>query len=108
MASDYTSLLAKVKISLRRTDTTYDPEILDLIKACLKDLKTVGVKTDDLDDPLIVRAVCTYSRANFGTPPNYGELKTSYDDQKAQMMVASAYTNYDAYGIKSYLDRREG
>ena len=36
----------------------------------------------------------TYAAARFGNPPNYVQLKDSYDEQKAQLMHATGYTNY--------------
>ena len=45
-----------------------------------------------LSNPLIKRAILTYVRMNFGTPPDYDRLKASYDEQKAQMQTATGYT----------------
>ena len=45
-------------------------------------------------DPLIVRAVTTFCRVNFGQPDDYDKLKYSYDEQKAQLQVATGYTNW--------------
>lgn len=93
-------LLANVKLAVRRTTTNaFDTDLTNLINACLADLGVVGVDASDQNDPLIIRAVCTYCRANFGTPPDYAALKASYDEQKAQLMMASKYTNYADYGI---------
>ena len=90
-------LLAKVKIAVRRTDTTaFDSELNDLIDACLVDLGIAGVDSTDLTDPLIIRAVCTYEH-----------LKQSYDEQKATLQMSSRYTNYASYGITSALDAVE-
>lgn len=103
-------LLARVKVAVRRTDTTaYDTELSDLISACLKDLSIVGIDSSDLTDALIIRAVCTFCRFNFGSieSDEYEHLKASYDEQKAQLQMASAYTNYDLYGITSFEDELE-
>ena len=51
--------------------------------------------TRPLDDPLITRAIFTYVRVHFGTPPDYERLKESYNAQKVQLMHAADYTNYD-------------
>ena len=48
----------------------------------------------DQTDPLIIRAVCTYCRMNLGNPENYDRLKASYDEQKAQLGMATGYTNW--------------
>lgn len=99
------ALLAKVKIAVRRTATNaFDTELAGLIAACLADLGIAGIDTSNYEDPLITRAVCTYCRANFGSPPNYAELKESYDEQKAQLQMSNEYTNYADYGLKSALD----
>lgn len=89
-------LLAKVKLTLRITESTFDSEIADLINACLSDLGVAGVSTDMLadvyTDPLIIMAVKTYCRAHFGEPDEYERLKASYDEQKAQLSMYSGYT----------------
>lgn len=103
------ALLAKVKIAVRRTaDNAFDTELAGLIAACLADLGIAGIDTSDYADPLIARAVCTYCRAHFGAPPNYEDLKASYDEQKAQLQMSSEYTNYADYGIASALDSITG
>lgn len=47
-----------------------------------------------LKDELIISAICAYVRANLGNPPNYAQLKASYDEQKAQLMMTSGYTDW--------------
>lgn len=97
-------LLDKVKIAVRRTDTTaFDSELTDLIEACLVDLAIAGV-TVNIADPLIVRAICTYVKVHFGETDEYEHLKASYDEQKATLQMSSKYTNYADYGIKTFLD----
>ena len=49
--------------------------------------------TNDLD-ALTEKAVLTYVRMSFGAPQNYDQLKASYDEQKAQLMNATGYTNW--------------
>ena len=90
MAVIVTPLLEKARKALRLTSEALDDEIVDLIAAGKKDLQLVGIRTDE-GDPLIIRAVLTYVRANFGSPPDYERLKASYDEQKAQMQYASGY-----------------
>ena len=92
------TLLEKVKLALRISENAFDNEITDLINACLKDLNIAGVIYDDLadvyNDPLIIRAVCTYCKCNFGTPEEYERLKASYDKQKAQLSTYTGYTKW--------------
>ena len=47
-------------------------------------------------DPLYVQAVITYARAHFGSPEDYDRLKASYDEQKAQLQMATGYTDWGA------------
>ena len=87
-------MLEKVKLALRITTDAFDSEIQDLIDAALADLGIAGVTTITATDPLIVRAVTTFCRVNFGQPDDYDKLKYSYDEQKAQLQVATGYTNW--------------
>jgi hypothetical protein len=81
-----------VKLALRITTTAFDSEIEDLISAAIIDLSQAGITNEDTSDPMIRRAVITYCRLNFGEPSDYDRLKKSYDEQKAQMGMASGYT----------------
>ncbi|MFR8079315.1 MAG: head-tail connector protein [Christensenellales bacterium] len=87
-------MLEKVKLALRITTDAFDSEIQDLIDAALADLGIAGVTKITETDPLIVRAVTTFCRVNFGQPDDYDKLKYSYDEQKAQLQVATGYTNW--------------
>jgi hypothetical protein len=89
------TIVAKVKTALRVTTDAFDSEISDLIDACLLDLGIAGVSENDTTDPLIIRAVCTYCKANFGSPDEYDRLKSSYDEQKAQMGMTTGYTEWE-------------
>ena len=90
------TIQTKVKTALRITTTAFDDEIDDLIDACLLDLGLAGVVEDDTTDPLIIRAVITYCKVNFGDidSAEYDRLKASYDEQKGQMGMATGYTNW--------------
>ena len=85
-------MLAQIKTALRLTTNAYDIEINGLKDAAILDLKLAGVMTESMD-ALIQRAVITYCRMNFGTPENYEQLKRSYDEQKAQLMMATGYVD---------------
>ena len=89
-----TTTLEAVKTALRVSVQAYDSEISDLIDAALLDMGLAGVDNDDVTDALVLRAVCTYCRANFGSPEDYDRLKASYDEQKAQMGMATGYTTW--------------
>lgn len=86
--------LAAVKMALRVSTTAFDNEISGLIDAALLDMGLAGVTNDDDTDALILRAVVTYCRLNFGQPDDYNRLKASYDEQKAQLGMATGYTTW--------------
>lgn len=85
-------MLNAVKLALRITTNAYDAEIQSLIESAYADLGIVGLDATLLmGNPLYVQAVKTYVRMNFGSPSDYERLKSSYDEQKAQMQTASGY-----------------
>ena len=91
------TILSKVKVALRIATDDFDAEITDLINACLLDLGIAGVTENDTTNALIIRAIITYCRANFGDAngvEQYDRLKASYDEQKAQMQMATGYTDW--------------
>lgn len=86
-------LLEKAKLVLRISTDAFDSEIKDILQAGYMDLKTRGVLVDGKEeDPLILRALLTYTRFNFGTPEDAERLRRSYMEQKGQLMVTSGYT----------------
>lgn len=89
-----TTTLAAVKLALRVTTNAFDSEINGLIDAALLDMGIAGVTNDSTSDALIMRAVVTYCRLNFGQPDDYDRLKASYDEQKAQLGMATGYTTW--------------
>lgn len=93
---DITGLLAKAKLAMRIVGNDFDTEITDLINAGFKDLGIAGVNGENVttDDVLIIQAIITYCKLNFGfvSKDDYARLKASYDEQKAQISMASGYT----------------
>lgn len=93
-------LLGKVKTALRIASDEYDGEIGKLIEAAFADLGITDIKNELLTaesiDPLVERAVTTYCKMNFGYlgVDQYQKFKASYDEQKAQMLMSSTYTNW--------------
>ncbi len=87
------ALIDKCKMAMRITTSSYDSEIQAYIEAAMLDLGIAGVETPS-DDALINKAVMTYVRMSFGAPANYDKLKESYDEQKAQLMNATGYTDW--------------
>lgn len=92
-------MLDKVKLALRISTDAFDDEIMDLIAAAKLDLGIADVSNVDEMDALIIRAVVTYCKANFGQPENYDKLKACYDEQKSQLSMATGYTDWrDSHG----------
>ena len=91
-------MLEKVKLAMGITVSAYDSEINELIQAALFDLGIAGVDSSLEYDPLILQAVKTYVRAHFRSTADYDRLKAAYDEQKAQLMVATMYTDYSMIG----------
>ena len=94
------TILAKVKLALRIVTNDFDSEITDLIEACFLDLGIAGV-VNHIDeascDELVLRAVITYCRVHFGDVEGVemrDRLKQSYDEQNAQLQMATGYTTW--------------
>ena len=93
------ALLPKAKKALRiaEDNTEFDAEIRDILAAACSDLEqTAGIDMsgcylDGECDALILRAVLTYARLQFGEPSDYDRLRTSYHNQKAQLQSCSGY-----------------
>lgn len=84
-------MLEKVKIALKITTNDFDSELSDMINAAILDLGLAGIINTLQTDALVIRAICTYCRLNWGSPADYDKLKSSYDEQKAQMSMSSLY-----------------
>lgn len=82
-------MLDKVKLALRLTTNAYDDELIELIEAARLDLGIAGVSAKV--DSLFSRAVITYCRVHFGSPDDYERVKAAYDEQKAQLQMATGY-----------------
>ena len=87
-------MLELVKTTLRITSTAFDDELNMLIEAAQTDLGIAGVELPTTLDNICKRAICTYCKMNFGDPDHYDQLKASYDEQKAQLSMATGYTNW--------------
>ena len=86
-------MLANCKTAMRITTDAYDDEITSYINAAELDLGIAGVVYEAVDD-VVQKAIITYVRMSFGNPPNYDRLKAAYDEQKAQLQVATGYTEW--------------
>jgi len=88
-------MLAKVKKYLRITNIAFDDEIQDLIDGALSDLQLSGVVNVVETDSLIIRAVVTYCKANFGWDnPDSEKLQMSYEMLKQHLTLSGEYGAY--------------
>lgn len=88
------TLLESVKLALRVSTDAFNSEINNLIEAAQFDLGVAGVVLPSQLDTLVKQAVVTYVKMNFGQPDDYDRLKRSYDEQKAQLVTCTGYTNW--------------
>ena len=86
--------LADVKTALRVKTNAYDGEIESLMESAMQDLNLAGVEFDTVDD-VVQTAVITYCKVRFWrvSDREYANLKKSYDEQKAQLSMATGYTD---------------
>ena len=97
-------MLEQVKKALMISTNDYDNEIINLIQAAFIDLNLGDLDPDityyATTDPAIIQAVITYCGYQFeilhGTLERSSAFKRSYDEQKAQMSMASGYTVWKA------------
>ena len=87
-------MLEKVKTALRIKTNVYDGELTDLIASAQLDLGVAGVIVPDDVDTLVTRAIITYCKMHFGLPEDADRLKRSYDEQKAQLVTCTGYTEW--------------
>ena len=95
-------MLDKVKLALLITSDDFDDELNDLIGAAFIDLNLGDVSEDvtilETTDSAIIRAVCTYCGYQFelmhGSLNRADSFKRSYDEQKAQLGMATGYTSW--------------
>lgn len=96
-------MLDKVKLALLISSDSFDDELEDLIGGAVLDLNIAGVDdattvSDNPTDKLIIRAICSYCGYQFelmhGTLDRAEAFKKSYDEQKAQLGMATNYTTW--------------
>ena len=88
------ALLDDVKAAVRVTSTNAGivGEITDLINAAEYDLKNTGISIDDLDDPLIKRAIILYCKAHFGyNNEDADRLSANYESLKSHLAMSTDY-----------------
>lgn len=87
-------MLEKVKLALRISTDAFDSELTGLIAAAKLDLGIAGVTVPTILDEIVELAIITYCKVHFGEPDDYDRLKASYDEQKAQLSMATGYTTW--------------
>lgn len=87
-------MLEKVKRSLRITSNVFDEELNNLISSAQMDLGVAGVILPSEIDAIVSLAIITYCKMHFGEPVDYDRLKNSYDEQKAQLSMATGYADW--------------
>ena len=92
-------MLDKVKTALRIKTNAFDSELTDLINAAKTDLGIAGVIVPAEVDAIVTRAIITFCKMSFGLPEDYDKLKTSYDEQKAQLSNATNYTDWSVNNV---------
>ena len=88
-------MLEKVKTSLRINNVALDAEVQGLIDAAKDDLRISGVLVVDETDSLIIRAITTYCKANFGwNNPDAEKLRESFESIKNHLSLSTDYAFY--------------
>lgn len=87
--------LTSIRQYMRLTSTIHDSELEDLVNAARADLVLGGVlpaKAEDEQDPLIMRAVATYVKAEFGLDNGDSEkYRASYKEQRNGLALSDSY-----------------
>lgn len=91
------AILDDVKKACGITSDEWDSDLNDLIDACMIDLGIAGVDGANVVETNVIvkQAIKTYCKMNFsifGVATDYDALKRAYDEQKAQLSMASGYT----------------
>lgn len=92
MAQVTDAMVTTAKMARRLTTNVYDAEVRRLLETAILDLGIAGVEVPETVDALAAQAAITYFLMNFGDPDNYDQLKASYDEQKAQLSMATGHT----------------
>lgn len=93
-------MLEKIKAALGITSSVFNSEITDNIAVALADMNyTTDITNLDDTDSLIIKAVTTYCAYQHnllhGSADLADKFKTSYEEQKKALLMASQYTTYE-------------
>lgn len=89
-----TTLINAAKLAARVTTNVYDTQFNQLLDAAMLDMGVAGVEIPETLDALVETAAITYVLMHFGQPEEYDRLKASYDEQKAQLVTCTGYTEW--------------
>lgn len=89
-----TTMTTAAKLALRITTDDFDSEINRLLDAAMTDMGIAGVEVPETLDAIVTTAALTYVKLHFGQPDDFDRLKASYDEQKAQLVTATGYTDW--------------
>lgn len=96
-------MLNKVKLALLISSNAFDSELTELISAAVIDLGIAGVDNETVvttnpTDALVSRAIISFCAYNFelmhGEESRSEKFKKVYDEQKAQLSMATNYTTW--------------
>lgn len=87
-------MLDKVKMALRITTNAYNDELNDLINSAKLDLGIAGVVLPASLDEVCRTAIIAYCKTYFGNSEDADRWKKVYDEQKAQLVTATGYTDW--------------
>ncbi|WP_251861964.1 head-tail connector protein [Clostridium sp. Marseille-Q2269] len=88
-------MLEKIKLVLRFDDDEFDGDIGETIEAAKADLELCGVDKNKINetDPLILRAIKTFCKAEFSTDIKEAErYRKSYESIRDHMTLSKDYT----------------
>ena len=91
-------MLARIKKALRIVTNAFDDELTGIIASCIQDLNLAGIVGETVvptsTDELVIQAVIAYAKWRFGEPDNPDKARELYEIQKAQLAVATGYTDW--------------
>lgn len=88
------ALITEAKLAARISTYAFDDQIGMLLDSAMLDLGIAGVEVPETLTPIVKQAAITYFLMHFGEPDQYDRLKRSYDEQKAQLVTCTGYTNW--------------
>lgn len=91
------TLIEKVKLSARISGDAFDDDVQDMIESAREELIQSGVSrkmAESEDDPLIIRALKIYTKANFGIDsPNAYRFQRSFESLTRHLSMAGDYND---------------